>query len=181
MGMNINSNHLKQKEMSEQQTHWKQLVNPAYIGAYMMNGKDLTVKIIKVSHEVVKGDGGKEEMCMVAQLEGTKPFIVNRTNAKTITKIYGTPYIEQWAGKYITLYPTTTKVAGETVECLRIRQVVPQVKKVDTAGAVAKLRACATLEQLQQVFTALSDAERTATVAVKDEMKAKLTPKQEAK
>jgi len=166
--------------MAEQQTHWKVLVNPAYIGAYMMNGKDLTVRIIKVVHEVVKGDQGKEEMCMVAHLEGTKPFIVNRTNAKTITKIYGSPYIESWAGKLITLYPTTTKVAGETVECLRIRQVKPaDPKQINPAESIKQLKACTNLEQLQQVYTALSKELQAATVTVKDAMKAQLTPKPE--
>ena len=157
--------------------HWKQLVNPAYIGSYSLGGKDLTVQIKSVAQEVVKGEGGKQEMCLVAQLVDNKPMILNKTNAKTIAKIYGTPYINEWVGKYITIYPTTTKLAGEQVECLRIRQVVPQVKKVDTTAAAAKLRACTTIEQLQQAYTSLPEAERTATVGVKDEMKAKLAAK----
>ena len=163
--------------MSEEKTHWKQLVNQSFIGAYSLNGKDLTVQIKSVAQELVKMEGGKQETCLVAQLVDNKPLILNKTNAKTITKIYNSPFINDWVGKYITLYPTTTKLAGETVECLRIRTVVPQVKKVDVAGASAKLRACTTLEQLQQVYTGLTKEEQTATVAVKDEMKTKLTAK----
>ena len=112
--------------MNEQHTHWKRLINPNYIGAYMVES-DLTVRITSVGRELVKGEGGKAEECTVAHLEGTKPMILNRTNCKTITKLYGTPYIEDWVGKLITIYPTTTKVAGETVECLRIRATVPTV------------------------------------------------------
>jgi hypothetical protein len=159
----------------ETKTHWRQLVNLAYIGAYSLDGKDLTVKILSVKQELVTGDKGKEEPCTVAQLEGQKPFIINRTNAKTISKLYNTPYVEDWAGKLITLYPTTTKVAGETVECLRIRAVVPVVVKTDNSAAIKSLRSCTTIEQLKSTYDALTKQQQADTVGVKDEMKSKLT------
>ena len=108
-------------------THWKQLINLDYIGAYSLGGNDLVVKIQSVAKEMVTGDKGKKEMCMVARLENQKPFIINRTNAKMITKLCNSPYIEDWVGKSITLYVSTTSVAGETVECLRVRPTLPTV------------------------------------------------------
>lgn len=155
-------------------THWKQLINLDYIGAYSLDGKDLTVKITSVGQEQVTGDKGKKEMCMVAHLEGQKPFIINRTNAKTITKIYNTPYLEDWVGKYITLFPTTTSVGGEVVECLRVRQTVPQVAKVDYSAQTKQLRSCSSLDVLQQVYTSLPKDVQSALVSIKDEMKVKL-------
>lgn len=105
-------------------THWKQLINPDYIGAYALEeGQDMTVTIDWVQRETVTGTGGKKEECTVAHLVGHKPFILNVTNAKTIAHLYG-PYIEDWAGKQITLYASTTKLAGEMVECLRVRPKV---------------------------------------------------------
>jgi hypothetical protein len=118
--------------MATEHVHWKQYINLDYIGAYSLDGKDRTVKIISVCREEVTGDRGKKEMCIVAHLENEKPFIINRTNAKMITKLTGTPYIDKWVGARITLYPTTTSVGGETVECLRIRPTLPaEVKKVE--------------------------------------------------
>jgi len=118
----------------EQKTHWKKLVNTEYIGAYtlMETGKavDMTVTIKSVGRAMVKGDGGKSEECTVAQLVGHKPFIINRTNAKTITKIYGSPFIEDWAGKKITLFVAQVKVAGDTVEALRIRPEAPALPEL---------------------------------------------------
>lgn len=106
-------------------THWKQLINPAYLGAYSLpEGEDLTVTILSVALEVVTSVGGKKEECTVAQLKNNKPFILNNTNCKTIAKLYGTPFIEEWAGKQITLFASTTKFAGDVVECLRIRAFV---------------------------------------------------------
>lgn len=107
-------------------THWKKLVNPDYIGAYSLpEGEDMIVTILSVSREIVVSTNGKKEECTVAKLKDQKPMILNRTNCKTIQKIYGTPYIEEWAGKQIQLFASTTKMAGDEVECLRIRPNIP--------------------------------------------------------
>jgi len=120
-------------------THWKMLINPDYIGAYALpDGEDMTVTIDFVRSEEVTGSGGKKEICTVAHLKGNKPMILNMTNSKSIHKLYG-PYIEDWEGKDITLYASTTKLAGEMVECLRIRpKVTPRQKPGIEAGRFAK-------------------------------------------
>lgn len=115
--------------MTQSKTHWKRLHNPDYIGAYSLDeGQDLTVTIDYVVREQITGTGGKKEECTVAHLVKNKPFILNATNSKTIAKLYGV-YIEDWAGKKITLYATTTRMGGETVECLRIRPQVAERRK----------------------------------------------------
>ncbi len=111
--------------MSEK-THWKRLINPEFIGAYSLpEGQDLTVVIDFVQLQEITGTGGKKEDCTVAHLQGEKPMILNITNSKSIAKLYG-PFIEDWAGKRITLFASTTRLAGETVECLRIRPKVAE-------------------------------------------------------
>ena len=117
-------------------TQWKLLINPEYIGAYWLApGEDSTVIIDYVRRENVIGTGGKKEECTVAHLKGDiKPFILNVTNSKSIAKLYG-PFIEDWAGKPITLFASTTKLAGDTVECLRIRPVVANRKKQNITAA----------------------------------------------
>lgn len=113
-------------------THWKQLINMDYIGAYALpDGKDLTLTIDHVVKENVTGNNGKKEMCMVAYFKEKdyKPMILNRTNAKSITALAGSPYIEKWQGQRITLYATTTSLGRETVECLRIRPTVIETKQ----------------------------------------------------
>lgn len=110
-------------------THYKKLVNPDFLGAYSLTpDEDLTVEIIKASRELVTVSGGKKEDLIVASLVNQKPLILNKTNLKTIAKIYG-PYIEDWAGKRITLYGTTTRFGSDTVECLRVRPTVTDQEK----------------------------------------------------
>lgn len=157
-------------------THWKRLINPDYIGAYSLEeGQDLTVVIESVRRDVVTGTGGKKEECTIAYLKGQKPFILNNTNSKSIAKLYG-PYIEDWSGKPITLFASTTKLAGDTVECLRIRPVVAKRQKQGISderltAAIAQIKAGAyTVEKLHQQFTLTRDqqewlnAETTAAV-----------------
>ena len=131
-------------------THWKKLINPDYLGAYSLpEGEDMTVIIDYVQVEEIIGTGGKKEHCTVAHLINEKPMILNVTNSKSIHKLYG-PFIEDWAGKLITVFATTTKLAGEAVECLRIR---PKV--------VVKERKPITTERLEKAISAIKAGEYT--------------------
>lgn len=139
-------------------THYKRLMDPDYIGAYALNeNEDLTVVIDVVRRERITGTGGKQEECTVARLRGQKPFILNSTNQKSIARLYG-PFIEDWAGKPITLFASTTKLAGETVECLRIRSSVarpdpPTITDERLQKAIAQIKAGAyTVEKLHDSF-----------------------------
>jgi hypothetical protein len=120
--------------MSNQKTHWKKLTNPDYLGAYsLMTGEtpiDLTVTITGVGRQTVTGADGKKDECTVATIANQKPLILNATNCKTITKIYGTPHIEDWIGKQITLYVAKVKIAGDTVDALRIRPTAPKLPEL---------------------------------------------------
>lgn len=149
----------------EIKTHWRQLVNPDYLGAYSLpSGKDITVKIREVKREIVKGIGGKQEECTVAHIENNKPLILNVTNSRMIQKIYGTPYIEEWRGKEITLYSALTKLKGEDVECLRIRPTVAvkpelKVKSKDFDNVVKAMGNGYTIDQVKQKFNISQEVE----------------------
>jgi len=67
-------------------------------------------------------NGDKKEDAMVVYLKGQKPMIVNSTNAKAITSAVGSPYIEDWTNKQITLYVAQIKAFGEMQDALRVRK-----------------------------------------------------------
>lgn len=111
-------------------THWKKLNNPDYLGAYALEpGQELVATIKVVRKEMVTGADGKKEECTVVHFEerDIKPLILNSTNAKTIQKLYKTPYIEEWQGRKIQLYIEKVRAFGEIVDALRIRQTIPKV------------------------------------------------------
>ncbi len=112
----------------DKKTHWKKLNNPNYLGAYELMGvtDELTVTIDKVVKESVKDMNGRSEDCTVAYLKNQKPLILNATNCKTITKLYNTPFIEDWKGLKITLIVQQVKAFGDVVDALRIKQSIPK-------------------------------------------------------
>lgn len=153
--------------MSEVLTHWKQLVSADYIGAYSLQpGEERIVEIISVGRQMVKGTDGKEKECTVAKLKNEKPFILNRTNCKTLTKIYKTPYIENWAGKKIIVYADKVKAFGEEVEALRIRPVEPQKPDLNPqspkwAGAIKALKEKThSMDDIKKSFAVSKDNEK---------------------
>ena len=117
-----------------EKTHWKKLENPDYLGAYALQpGQDLIAQIKSVGQEeVYNPTNNKKEVCTVAHFmdNNIKPMILNVTNCKTISKIYDTPYIEDWQGKWIAIYIAKVKAFGDVVEALRIRNKVPSIKKI---------------------------------------------------
>jgi hypothetical protein len=107
---------------TENLTHWKKLTNPNYIGAEILQpGQELKLTIEKVQKEQVKTAEGTQE-CIVAYFKGgQKGMIINKTNAKIITKVVDTPFIEQWVGKSIIIYAAKVRAFGEMVEALRVK------------------------------------------------------------
>lgn len=106
-------------------THWKSMTDREYIYAFDLNGKDAVVTIARVEAGTLTAAGGKKSKKPVVYFEGKeKGLALNATNAKTIAALYS-PYVEKWIGKKVTLYPTVTQMGGETLECIRIRNVAP--------------------------------------------------------
>lgn len=115
-------------------THWKRLTNPNYLGAYAFEqGEEKTGTIDYVKSESVMNADGKSEECIVAHFKekDLKPLILNKTNCKTITKLYATPYIENWAGKKITLCVKQVKAFGDVTDAVRVKNKVNADKVPD--------------------------------------------------
>lgn len=114
-----------------EKTHFKKLRNPNYIGSYeLMKSQDEYTELIVEIKTAVKDmvqNGDKKEEAMVIHLKNQKPMICNSTNAKSISKALGSPFIEDWSGKFITLYAKKIKAFGEWQYALRVRETVPEL------------------------------------------------------
>ena len=149
--------------MNQTLTHFKKLINPDYLGAYsLMDGElhELNVTILNVQNKSITGLDGKQEEVTIATLKDQKPMILNVTNQKAIAKALGTPYIEQWYGKVVTLYVAKIRAFGENVEALRIRDKAPKIEREqltpdhpkwdDAKSAIAA--GTVTIEQIQKKY-----------------------------
>jgi hypothetical protein len=112
-------------------THFNKYFDKEYLGHWdLTEGKDATVTIEKVeAGELHKPGAKKGDKRPLLTLRGTdKKMVVNATNAKAIANLYGA-HVEEWIGKRIALYRTTTNgPGGNTVECIRVRPQAPQQK-----------------------------------------------------
>lgn len=109
-------------------THWKTQFNYQWLGAYCLpDGKDVTLTIKEMKREEVVGTSGKKELLLVAYFaENVKPMVVNKTNCKTLEKLYRTPNIEDWAGKQMQVGASRVDAFGDKVDALRIRPFMPK-------------------------------------------------------
>lgn len=107
-------------------THWKKLTNPNYLGSYAFQpGEEKTVTIKEVKRDIVQNQNGKEECTVAYFVEDVKPLILNKTNADAIAKAWGTPYIEDWGGKKITLKVKRVSAFGEMIDAVRVSKDRP--------------------------------------------------------
>lgn len=124
--------------MDEIKTHWKTQFNYDYLGTYSLpDGKDVILTIQSACRQDVIGNDGKKEKLLVCHFkENAKPMIINRTNCKTITKVIGSPYLEDWTNRLIQVGAVSVKAFGDVVDALRIRPFAPKVVHSDKLTVV---------------------------------------------
>lgn len=118
------------------------LYESTWLSAPDLRGRDVTLTIARVQGGEVIGEGGKKNKKPILHWEEKmrdgktpiKPMPLNKTNRKIVSDLYGTGYsIKALVGKRVTLYPTTTRMGGQQVDCVRIRNVKPGEKKPNEA------------------------------------------------
>lgn len=115
--------------------HYKTMFDDSeMLFAHDLNGREATVQIKRVyAGELVGEKGRKSRKPFVEFVGKAKKLALNKTNGKVIGKLYGGE-TDNWAGKWITLYPTTTDFGGEVVDCIRVRPVAPKPPVAELAG-----------------------------------------------
>lgn len=93
-----------------------------YLFAHDLAGREVVLTIASIGVEVLTGSGGKTARKPVASFVGkTKRLALNRTNCKTLVQLTGSKNTDDWAGVSIVVYPTTTQMGPDMVDCIRIK------------------------------------------------------------
>lgn len=152
-------------------THWKTLQNPNYLGAYSLmatgTAQDIIVRFSSVAKKLVKGEDGKDDDVIVAEIVGQKPMILNATNCKTLQKLFGSPMVEDWTTKPVTLFVAKVRAFGDTVDALRIRPAFPVITLPDlnpkhekwNGAALALKEKKTTIEAIKQSYSLTAENE----------------------
>lgn len=107
-----------------------------YLKAADFQGKDAPLTIRAIEREELRRNGGKTEQKWVVYFQETlekaratgkdeKRLVLNKTNANLIAKALGETEADNWIGRKVTLYPTTTSFGRSTVDCIRVRDRAP--------------------------------------------------------
>ena len=107
---------------------YRTMYDSDYIASWDLDGDDHTLEIERVVAGEVQNKDGKEKKPIVYFKGRKKGLVLNKTNGKIIAAICGSPNTDQWNGKSITLFATTTTAFGDTVECVRVRPTAPKAK-----------------------------------------------------
>ena len=114
--------------------HWRKTFDPNFLGEWDFDpGKDKVLTIKSTTREECTFEGGRREVKNVVRwAENEKPMILNATNCRTLVKLTGKKYFDEWDGLRIQLYvdPTVKGKSGETVGGVRIRSKLPETAQI---------------------------------------------------
>lgn len=113
--------------MSTEKTHYRKAFNSPCLAAVDLVGPiQVTIDRVKLEPNPTKQSKDLFNVVYFSEREirpgeKLKPMMLNATNSKMLTKITGSPFIEDWAGTRITIKPVSgIRFGRDTVDGLRI-------------------------------------------------------------
>lgn len=119
--------------MSERLTgDFRKFMDKSFLGSWdVPDTGDLVLTIDHVQRDDVQNEKGRErKMALHFRERDYKPMICNTTNAKAISKAYGSTKVEDWEGKKIGIYKAQISAFGQVQECLRVREYPPKTDEI---------------------------------------------------
>ena len=104
--------------MNNKPTTYDELFPSPYLKHDDLGEEDKILTISSFDFEPI-GEENEMKGCLYFS-EVDKKLVLNKTNASTITDIYGRKF-DGWTGKRIALYKTEVPFAGKMVKAIRVR------------------------------------------------------------
>jgi len=112
-----------------EKTHWLQNPNKHYLGHWdIPNGEDVILTVAsaqweKVENPTTQSEEAKRVIRFMEKDPWVKPLICNQINAQNILKSTKEKFMEDCVGKKLKISIGQTKVKGEEVDCLRVKNI----------------------------------------------------------
>lgn len=101
---------------------YRTMYDSQFLHEYDLTKDEVTVEIASVEVGELVAQGGRKSKKPLVKFKGAeKGLALNKTNGKAIAQMYGTDTAD-WIGKKVTLFRSTTEMAGETVRCIRVKK-----------------------------------------------------------
>lgn len=116
----------------ENKTSWKTLVDWKTLSSSSLIGERQIVTIKSIQKEEIISNNGKKQIVATCRFADWKnPMAINKTNFRTLEKIFGTDIVEDWYGKEIIIFRKGgIKFGKDIVEGIRIKPLPKQVCNV---------------------------------------------------
>jgi hypothetical protein len=132
-------------EQIETRTHYRKAFDSPYLSsADIVEPVVLTIAHVRLEPDMTKKTQDKFNTAHFVEREirkgeKLKPMILNATNSKTMKKLTGSPFIEDWENVRVTIYvDSSVRFGKETVEGLRINPRAPGPEQKKTLTPEAK-------------------------------------------
>jgi len=133
---------------------------PHLQGDHIPKGNTVNLTMTGVKSESLKNMRGQEEEKYVLGFRETpKTLILNKTNARTIAKLYG-PETDGWNGQRIKIYSEEVRAFGETHNTVRVSPTIPPAN--GTNGNAQPATPDEPMPQPQAEQAAMADSEAEA-------------------
>ena len=100
---------------------YRALYDSEFLHHYDLKKDEATVEIESVEAGNLVGQGGRKSKRPLVKFKGAeKALVLNKTNGKAISVLYGND-TEKWPGCKVTIYKAQTSLGGETVDCIRVK------------------------------------------------------------
>lgn len=141
--------------MAGEKTHYRKVFKSDHLGVADLEdlveiGTRLVFTIAKVSQEYNVMVAGRKGNFNIAYFqEDIKPLVLNATNSKTMKKLTGSAFVEDWVNMPVELYiDQNAKLKGEVVGGVRISPNKAKVEKSElTEGTTAFTNAVAAYQR----------------------------------
>ena len=131
---------------------WEKILDPNFINAELIGPPDservVTIKDVDF-REAYDMKTNTKSMKQTLILEECKPLILNKTNRKTLLRIFGKEDPRFCVGHKIVLYVIATKVGGKPTTGIRIKEYTEM--KCDMCGDVISPAAGRTVDQIVEI------------------------------
>ncbi|MEN8123378.1 MAG: hypothetical protein ABFS35_23775 [Bacteroidota bacterium] len=147
--------------MSEKnESHWRKVMNTEFLNGDEIQEGTVTIKSYEAVNFYSPKSRKKEDHVTLWFEEVEKPMILTNRKAKQISTVLGTPLMDEWTGKQITIFPKEEKHFGEWFQVINIKaatvkkakpELTPDHKKWN--DVVKKVASGTSIETVQKHYS----------------------------
>ena len=111
------------KEAKDMSSHWRKILEMPYInGSELVGDVLVTIKEYKTENFFSPSKKRKEDHAILYFNELKKGMVVNSRKAQAIERILGTPLMEEWVGKTLTIFSQDEKHFGIVYPVITVKR-----------------------------------------------------------